>query len=101
MKKADFKNIDFKLLTEFCKLIFATESFATGSAKIGGTFVNSDETTFKVSIDDQRESGKWQQVFEFDYVLKESQDVKTLDEIYTGYKVNYTFAPKHYVSTNF
>jgi len=91
------KKADFKIFTAFFMLFFATESFATGSAKIGGTFVNSDETTFKVSIDDQRESGKWQQVFEFDYVLKESQDVKTLDEIYTGYKVNYTFAPKHYV----
>jgi len=91
------KKADFKFFTAFFMLLFATESFASGSAKIGGTFVNSDETTFKVSVDEQRESGKWQQVFEFDYVLKESQDVKTLDEIYTGYKVNYTFAPKHYV----
>ena len=63
------KKADFKIFTAFFMLFFATESFATGSAKIGGTFVNSDETTFKVSIDDQRESGKWQQVFEFDYVL--------------------------------
>ena len=91
------KKTDYKFFTAIFLLIFSAETFATGSAKIGGTFVNSDETTFKVSIDNQKETGKWQQVFEFDYVLKESQDVKTLDEIYTGYKLNYTFAPKHYV----
>lgn len=92
MKKADFNNF-----LAIVMLFFTAETFATGSAKIGGTFINSDESTFNASVDSQWERDKWQRIFEFDYVYKESQDIKTLDELYTGVKINYTFAPKHYV----
>jgi len=94
MKKADLNNF-----LAIVMLFFTAETFASGSANIGGTFINSDESTFNASVDGQWERDKWQRIFEFDYVYKESQDIKTLDELYTGVKINYTFAPKHYVFT--
>ena len=47
------KKADFTIFSQFLCCYFP-ETFATGSAKIGGTFVNSDETTFKVSVDIKR-----------------------------------------------
>lgn len=91
------KKAVFTIFTLIVLSIISLTASASGSAKVGGTFINSDETTFKISVDDSWEQGAWQRIFEFDYVLKESQDVKTLDEIYTGFKINYTFTPKHYV----
>ena len=78
-------------------LIVAQPLVASGSAKIGGTFVNSDEATFKVSVDNQWESGAWQRSSEIDYIYKESNNVETLNEFYGSFKTNYTFAPRHYV----
>ena len=85
-----------KILTIVLTLI-ALPVFAGGSAKIGGTFVNSDEATFTVSLDNQWEEGAWQRTSEIDYIYKESNDVETLNEFYGSTKINYTFAPKHYV----
>jgi putative salt-induced outer membrane protein YdiY len=85
-----------KILTIVLTLI-ALPVFAGGSAKIGGTFVNSDEATFTVSLDNQWEQGAWQRSSEIDYIYKESNDVETLNEFYGSTKLNYTFAPKHYV----
>ena len=85
-----------KILTIVLTLI-ALPVFAGGSAKIGGTFVNSDEATFTVSLDNQWEEGAWQRSSEIDYIYKESNDVETLNEFYGSTKINYTFAPKHYV----
>lgn len=70
---------------------------ASGSAKIGGTFVNSDDATFKVAIDSSMEEGKWQRAYEVDYIYQTSSDIKTTDELYLNYKLIYTFAPKHYI----
>lgn len=70
---------------------------ASGSAKIGGTFVNSDDATFKVAIDSSTEEGKWQRAYEVDYIYQTSSDIKTTDELYLNYKLIYTFAPKHYI----
>lgn len=85
-----------QILTIVLTLI-ALPVFAGGSAKIGGTFVNSDEATFTVSLDNQWEQGAWQRSSEIDYIYKESNDVETLNEFYGSTKLNYTFAPKHYV----
>jgi len=82
-------------------ILFSIPAFATGSAKVGGTFINSDETTFAISLDDQKEFDLAQYVAEVDYILKEVDGVKTLDEFYGSIKFNHTFdsLPKHYVFT--
>jgi len=77
--------------------LVALPVFAGGSAKIGGTFVNSDEATFTASLDNKWEEGVWQRSSEIDYIYKESNDIETLNEFYGSTKINYTFAPKHYV----
>lgn len=85
-----------KILTIVLTLV-ALPVFAGGSANIGGTFVNSDEATFTASLDNQWEQGAWQRSSEIDYIYKESNDIETLNEFYGSTKINYTFAPKHYV----
>lgn len=72
-------------------------AYANGSAKLGGTFVNSDRATITFSADDQWERDKWQRATELDYVYQEDNDIETLNEFYGSLKINYTFAPKHYV----
>ena len=88
------------VLTIFSLIFFALISlsaFAKGSAKIGGTFVNSDQSTFTLSIDDQWEKDKWQRVLEFDYMYRTNDNKETLNEFYSNAKGIYTFLPKHYV----
>ena len=88
------------VLTIFSLIVFALISlsaFAKGSAKIGGTFVNSDQSTFTLSIDDQWEKDKWQRVLEFDYMYRTNDNKETLNEFYSNAKGIYTFLPKHYV----
>ena len=77
--------------------LISLNAYATGSAKIGGTFVNSDDATFVVAIDSLVEEGKWQRSYEVDYIYQTNSDVKTTDELYLNYKLIYTFAPKHYI----
>lgn len=80
-------------------LLVAMPVFATGSAKIGGTFINSDESTLTFSLDNQWEQGDWQRSTELDYIYKETNNIESLNEFYGSTKINYTFAPKHYVFT--
>ena len=88
------------VLTIFSLIVLALISlsaFAKGSAKIGGTFVNSDQSTFTLSIDDQWEKDKWQRVLEFDYMYRTNDNKETLNEFYSNAKGIYNFLPKHYV----
>lgn len=78
-------------------LLVATTANASGSAKIGGTFVNSDDATFKVAFDTSKETGNWQRVIEADYIYQTSSDIETSNELYVNHKLIYTFAPKHYI----
>ena len=96
-EKAFIGKIAIGILIAVGLLVIAMPVYATGSAKIGGTFVNSDESTFTVSVDDQWEKGDWQRATELDYTYRESKNVETLNELYGSFKINYTFAPKHYV----
>jgi len=71
--------------------------YATGSAKLGGTFINSDDATFKLAIDNSVETGKWQRGIEVDYMYQTQSDIETTNELYVNTKLIYTFAPKHYI----
>ena len=70
---------------------------ATGSAKLGGTFINSESATVTGSFNYQWEEGNLQQTFESDYQYKKNDDTEVIHELYLNTKTNYTFAPKHYV----
>ena len=65
-------------------LLLSINAYAKGSAKIGGTFVNSDQSTFTLSVDDQWEKDKWQRVLEFDYMYKENDNEETLNDFYSN-----------------
>ena len=69
----------------------------SGSAKLGGTFINSDSASVNGSLDYQWEMDKWQQTLETDYVYKEEDNEEILNEFVINTKSNYTFAPKQYV----
>ena len=91
------KKAVFTIFTVVVLLLISINAYANGSAKIGGTFVNSDQSTFTLSVDDQWEKDKWQRVLEFDYLYKENDNTETLNEFYSNAKGIYTFLPKHYV----
>jgi hypothetical protein len=78
-------------------LFLASPLSATGSASLGGTFVNSDSATATGSFNYQWEQDNWQQTFESDYQFKEEDNKETMNELFLNTKANYTFAPKHYV----
>ena len=84
------------LLASFLLLISAP-AFGSGSAKIGGTFVNSDSSTLNGSLDYRWEEGKWQQTFESDYQYKKEDDTEVMNDLFLNTKANFTFSPKYYV----
>lgn len=85
------------VIVVFAMLLITMPANASGSAKIGGVFVNSDSATITGSLNTQWEQGKWQQTFESDFQYKKEDDKETLNEIFLNTKANYTFLPKHYV----
>ena len=81
------KKAVFTIFTVVVLLLISINAYANGSAKIGGTFVNSNQFTFTLSLDDKGEKDKWQQVLEFDYMYKENDNTETLNEFYSMQKV--------------
>src|SRR5210317_1243461 len=77
--------------------LVSLNAYATGGVKLGGTFINSDDATFKLAIDNSVETGKWQRGVEVDYMYQTQSDVETTNELYVNTKLIYTFAPKHYI----
>jgi|TARA_B100000073_G_scaffold346230_1_gene357131 putative salt-induced outer membrane protein len=77
-------------------LLVSMNANAKGSAKIGGTFVNSESATVTGSFNYSWEQDKWQQTFESDFQYKKEDDKETMNELFLNTKANYTFAPKHY-----
>ena len=75
----------------------ANPLYGSGSAKLGGTFINSDSASVNGSLDYQWEMDKWQQTLETDYVYKEEDNEEILNEFVFNTKSNFTFAPKQYV----
>lgn len=85
------------LLISIVLLLVSVNLYASGSAKIGGTFVNSDDATFKIAYDSSTEKGNWQRGLEVDYMYQTQSDVESTNELYLNTKLIYSFAPKHYV----
>ena len=78
-------------------MILSNPLNASGSAKLGGTLINSHSVTVNGSFDYQWEQNKWQQTLETDYVYKKEDSEEILNEFVFNTKTNYTFSPKQYV----
>jgi len=78
-------------------LLIAFPVQATGSAKLGGTFVNSESASINSSLDYQWEDGKWQQTFETDYQYKKEDNTEVMHELFLNTKANYTLSPRYYL----
>ena len=59
-------------------LILMNAQNAKGSAKIGGTFVNSESATVTGSFNYSWEQDKWQQTFESDFQNTKKRTIKKL-----------------------
>ena len=90
------KAVLFILIT-FVLVMITMPANASGSAKIGGTLVNSESATFTGSFNYQWEQEKWQQTIETDYQYKKENNSEVMNELFLNTKANYTFASKHYV----
>jgi putative salt-induced outer membrane protein YdiY len=79
-------------------MFFASELKADTSAKIGGTFVNLDESiVFTGSIDNKWETELWQGTFEADYAYKAEDGDQTINKFNTNGKLIKSLNDKHYV----
>jgi putative salt-induced outer membrane protein YdiY len=88
------------IITALALLLFSCHpAFAKSDTalKIGGTFINSNESVITASIDNALEKDEWQSIFELDYVNKKSDSINKLKKFNSSVKINYTFAPKHYI----
>ena len=79
-------------------MFVANEVKAETSAKIGGTFVNLDESiVFTGSIDNKWETELWQGTFEADYAYKAEDGDQTINKFNTNGKLIKSLNDKHYV----
>jgi len=69
-------------------------------AKVGGTFVNVDESiVFTGSLDSKSETEKYQGVFEADYAYKAEDGDQTINKFKTSGKLIKSLNEKHYIVT--
>ena len=81
-------------------MFVANEVKAETSAKIGGTFVNLDESiVFTGSIDNKWETELWQGTFEADYAYKAEDGDQTINKFKTSGKLIKSLNEKHYIVT--
>ena len=90
---------DISILLLFATMIImAPTATADTKAKIGGTFVNIDESiVFTGSLDNKWETEKWQGVFEADYAYKAEDGDQTINKFKTSGKLIKSLNDKHYV----
>jgi putative salt-induced outer membrane protein YdiY len=86
------------LLAIAAMIILAPTASAETKAKVGGTFVNIDESiVFTGSFDHKWESNIWQGVFDADYAYKSEDSEQTINKFRTSGKAIRTITEKHYV----
>ena len=88
----------FKITFIICLPLWTAYAFADTQAKIGGTFVNLDESiVFTGSIDNKWETELWQGTFEADYAYKAEDGDQTINKFNTNGKLIKSLNDKHYV----
>jgi len=94
-------HINFSPLYAIVAVMFlmfvASELKADTQAKLGGTFVNINESAiFTASIDNKWETDLWQGTFEADYAYKREEAGETLNKFNTNGKLIKDLTSKHY-----
>ena len=88
----------FKITFIICLPLWTAYAFAGTQAKIGGTFVNLDESiVFTGSIDNKWETELWQGTFEADYAYKAEDGDQTINKFNTIGKLIKSLNDEHYV----
>ena len=96
--EAFFHKHIFKITFIICLPLWTAYAFADTQAKIGGTFVNLDESiVFTGSIDNKWETELWQGTFEADYAYKAEDGDQTINKFNTNGKLIKSLNDKHYV----
>jgi putative salt-induced outer membrane protein YdiY len=97
-KKIKFIGDIALLLAVAAMIILAPTASAETKAKVGGTFVNIDESiVFTGSFDHKWESDIWQGIFDADYAYKSEDSVQTINKFRTSGKAIRTITDRHYV----
>jgi len=97
-KKLKFVGDISVLLFFAAMIIMAPTATADTKVKIGGTFVNIDESiVFTGSLDNKWETEKYQGVFEADYAYKAEDGDQTINKFKTSGKLIKSLNDKHYV----
>ena len=98
MKEFEFLNKHiFKITFIICLPLWTAYAFAGTQAKIGGTFVNIDESAvLTASFDNKWETDLWQGTFEADYAYKREEAGETLNKFNTNGKLIKDLTSKHY-----
>ena len=88
----------FKITFIICLPLLTAYAFAGTQAKIGGTFVNIDESAvLTASLDNKWETELWQGTFEADYAYKKEEAGETLNKFNTNGKLIKSLTDKHYI----
>ena len=95
--EAFFHKHIFKITFIICLPLWTAYAFAGTQAKIGGTFVNIDESAvLTASFDNKWETDLWQGTFEADYAYKREEAGETLNKFNTNGKLIKDLTSKHY-----
>jgi putative salt-induced outer membrane protein YdiY len=96
--EAFFHKHIFKITFIICLPLWTAYAFADTQAKIGGTFINIDESVvLTASLDNKWETELWQGSYEADYAYKAEDGVQTINKFNTNGKLIKSLSEKHYV----
>ena len=87
----------FKITFIICLPLWTAYAFADTQAKIGGTFINIDESVvLTASLDNKWETELWQGTFEADYAYKAEDGDQTINKFNTNGKLIKRIKPKDF-----
>ena len=90
--------ITIKFFVALLALLVATEAGAGGSAKIGGSMIEStDSINIFSSVKQHWENNEWQYDIDSTFNYEQAGGEETTNMYYVSGKINYNLGSKHYV----
>lgn len=84
------------MLSVFLTLAAASVAHADTSVNLGGTFVNGNSSTITGSLESSKEIGRFQDVFEIDYLSQKESGVQKENRLFVTGKANYALTQRNY-----
>lgn len=84
------------LLSVFLTLAGASVAHADTSVNLGGTFLNGTSSTVNGSLESSREAGRFQDIFEVDFLNQKESGVQKENRIFVTGKANYALTQRNY-----